>query len=508
MSTSTRVIKNTFYLYIRMGVSMFVSVYTTRILLQALGASDFGLCNVVSGTLAMLGFLSTSLSSTTQRFISYAEGEGLMEKTKEIFDTSLILHGMMSLVVMLLFTLCGFIFFNGVLNIPEGRELTAVLIYGCMTVSTVVSIVVVPYYAVLTAHENMLYYSVLGIIEVLLKLAVAVIISYAEWDRLLFYGILMAAESFFVTYLTLHYCVNHYAECRNVNLRRIPDKTLMKRMTSFAGWNVLHISSGMTTLYGMNIVINHFFGTLLNAAMGIATQLAGAMQGISANMTKSLAPVLVKSEGAKEREQMLSITMLGCKYSYLLYSMFCIPVMFHVPLLLGIWLHEVPEWTVLFTRLMIVCCLTNQLFEFLYQTIQAQGTIRNYNIVRSVVNILPLPVSIWQFTCGWEPFWITVDWIFFYMFIGGLINLYYASRNAGLSLSKWLKKVLLPCMLITIISCSLGYIMELVGYHGRKEEIISFFVFFFACLPLYWFIGVSRSEREIVLKRIKCKKYA
>lgn len=503
MSTSTRVIKNTIYLYIRMGVSIVVSIFTTRILLQALGASDYGLYNVVAGALSMLGFLSASLSTATQRFISYAEGEGEKNKIKEIFTTSTILHWLMALAVAVLFLVCGFIFFNGVLNIPEGRELTAILVYCCLIISTVFSIVVVPYDAVLNAHENMLFYSILGIFDVFFKLAIAVIVSYSDLDRLLFYGILMATESFLLRFVTQKYCRDHYAECQNVSLMSIPDKKLMKQMTSFAGWNVLNIGSGMLSLYGMNIIINHFFGTILNAAMGIANQLAGVLLGVSSNMTKALTPVLVKSEGAQEREQMLSITYAGCKFSYQLYSMFCIPVLFYTPLLLKIWLHEFPDWTVLFTRLMIVSCLIDQLFVFLYQTIQAQGDIRDYNILRSIVNIIPIPVAILQFLCGWTPSWIIIDWIVFKVIFGGFLNLYYANRNVNLSILQWMKSVFIPCALITLLSCTVGLALNYIEHDGFLYQLVSFFIMFFVCLPLYWLIGISGTQRKKVLNRIK-----
>lgn len=503
MSTSTRVIKNTIYLYIRMGVSIIVSVFTTRILLQALGASDYGLYNVVAGALSMLGFLSASLSTATQRFISYAEGEGDMNKIKEIFTTSMILHWLMALAVAVLFLVCGFVFFNGVLNIPEGRELTAILVYGCLIISTVFSVVVVPYDAVLNAHENMLFYSILGILDVVFKLVIAIIVLYSDWDRLLFYGFLMAAESFFFRYLTQLYCLNHYAECRNVKIRSIPDIVLLKRMGSFAGWNVLNIGSGMISLYGMNIIINHFFGTILNAAMGIANQLAGVLLGVSSNMTKALTPVLVKSEGAQEREQMLFITIVGCKFSYLLYSMICIPVLFYTPLLLKMWLRDFPEWTVLFTRLMIISCLIDQLFVFLYQTIQAQGNIRDYNILRSIVNIIPIPIAVWQFLCGWNPSWIIIDWIIFKVIFGGFLNLYYAKRNVNLSISQWLNKVFVPCGLITVLSSLLGYALMQAEHNEFRSQIACLFVLFSASLPFYWFIGIGRNERKKVLNRIK-----
>ena len=504
-STSTRVIKNTIFLYIRMGVSIVVSVFTTRILLSALGASDYGLYNVVAGALAMTGFLSASLSTSTQRFISYAEGEGEASKIKEIVNTSVILHWIMALSVGSLFIICGFIFFNGILNIPEGRELTAILVYGCLIVSTVFSITVVPYEALLNAHENMLYYSILGIMDVLFKLFIAIVVSYSSWDRLLFYGLLMAAEAFLLCLITKRYCLRHYSESHNISLKRIPNKEQLLTMTSFAGWNMLNIGSGMISLYGMNIVINHFFGTILNAAVGIANQLAGVLLGVSNNMTRALTPVLVKSEGSKKREQMLKITYIGSKFTFLLYSFFCIPVLFYTPTLLEIWLKEVPEWTILFTRLMILFSLIDQMFVFLYQTIQAQGDIRNYNIIHSIVNILPIPLGIFQYYLGWAPYWIIIDQIVFRVTVGGLINLYYAKRNAGLSIKRWIVDVLAPCFSTVAVTCIIGLGISVWGNASLLQQLIKLFSLFVLSIPVYWFLSITPSEKSLIISKLRKK---
>ena len=311
MSTANRVVKNTLFLYARMGTSIIVSVLTTRILLNALGASDFGLYNVVAGALYMLGFLSVSMSSSTQRFLSYAEGEG---------DMCISLHWRIALLVCVLYIIAGVFFFNGVLNIPIGRESTAIIVYGCLIFSTVFSITIAPYDAVLNAHENMFFYSVVGIVDVFLKLLIAILISYSDYDRLLFYGFLMAGESWLVRSVTKYYCIKTYEVCNSTNGIQ-HNYSMMKKMASFAGWNLMNIFAGMISLYGMNIAINHFFGTLLNAALGIATQLQGALMGVSVNMSKALTPVLVKKEGANQRLQMLEISYAGCKFS--LHFLYC-----------------------------------------------------------------------------------------------------------------------------------------------------------------------------------------
>lgn len=383
MSTSQRVVKNTVFLYIRTIVSLFVSVFTTRILLQGLGASDYGLYNVVGGAIAMLGFLSSSMSSTTQRFLSFAEGAGDEEKTGKYFNNSILIHNGLAILMVAIFAVAALFFFNGILNIPEERFSTAIVIYICMLISTVFSITIAPYDAEINAHENMLFYSITGILDVLFKLAIAIAVLYFPNDKLIFYAILMAVESFVLRLICQIYCRIHYKECRHVNLRANYDKQIIKEMTSFAGWNLVNVATGMLSLYGMNIVVNHYFGTTVNAAMGIATQLSGVMMGLSMNMIKAISPVLVKSEGGNQHQRMLEISYVSCKFSYLLFAFFGIPVLIFVSKVLSVWLKDVPEWTESFCVLLIIATLVEQLTVVLYQSILAGGNIKHYNMARA-----------------------------------------------------------------------------------------------------------------------------
>lgn len=496
MSTANRVVKNTLFLYARMGTSIIVSVLTTRILLNALGASDFGLYNVVAGALYMLGFLSVSMSSSTQRFLSYAEGEGDMCKIKMIFDTSISLHWRIALLVCVLYIIAGVFFFNGVLNIPIGRESTAIIVYGCLIFSTVFSITIAPYDAVLNAHENMFFYSVVGIVDVFLKLLIAILISYSDYDRLLFYGFLMAGESWLVRSVTKYYCIKTYEVCNSTNGIQ-HNYSMMKKMASFAGWNLMNIFAGMISLYGMNIAINHFFGTLLNAALGIATQLQGALMGVSVNMSKALTPVLVKKEGANQRLQMLEISYVGCKFSFLLFSFFALPILFSMPVVLQLWLKNVPEWTVLFCVLWFISGLVEQLYGFLYQAIQAKGNIKWFNINTSIASIIPIILTCVEFQFGFQPYWAIINWIVFRIVMCGVIHLYYAHRLIGLSVIRWGRYVFIPCLAsLACLSCIYWPIRPQV-YSGLLFQLSLVVAMFFISLPIYWFIALSREDRKM-----------
>ena len=498
MSTSQRVVKNTAFLYIRTIVSLFVSVFTTRILLQGLGASDYGLYNVVGGAIAMLGFLSSSMSSTTQRFLSFAEGAGEEVKIKKYFNNAILIHNGLALLMLAFFAIAALFFFNGVLNIPEGKFATAIVIYICMLISTVFSITIAPYDAEINAHENMLFYSLTGILDVLFKFAIAIAVLYFPSDKLIFYAILMAVESFVLRLICQIYCRIHYKECRHVNLRANYDKQIIKEMTSFAGWNLVNIATGMFSLYGMNIVVNHYFGTTVNAAMGVATQLSGVMMGLSMNMIKAISPVLVKSEGGNQHQRMLDISYESCKFSYLLFAFFGIPVLIFIPKVLSVWLTEVPKWTESFCVLLIIATLLEQLTIVLYQSILAGGNIKNYNIVRAVTNILPLFLSIGMFELtDLEPYWVFVNWMIFKSLGGSIVNVVYAKRTIGLKPMQFMDKILAPSALSSGIVVILGLCIWYICACCQINELVGLALTILAVIPVFWVIALNSKERSV-----------
>ena len=505
MSTVNRVVKNTLFLYARMGTSIVVSVLTTRILLDALGASDYGLYNVVAGALAMLGFLSASMSTASLRYMSYAEGKGDITAIQTIFNSSVRLHRMLALLVCGLYIIAGFFLFNGILNIPSGRETTAMIVYGCLIFSTVFSITITPYDAVLNAHENMFFYSLVGIIDVFLKLTIAVLVSYSDYDRLLFYGLLMAGESWLLRFFTKCYCDRTYPVCRAKSIKG-HDNEILKKMASFAGWNMLNICAGMISLYGMTIAINHFFGTLLNAALGIATQLQGVLMGVSGNMSKALTPVLVKKEGANQRHQMLEISYAGCKFSFLLFSFFALPILFSMPVVLQLWLKNVPEWTVLFCVLLFISSLIEQLYYFLYHAIQAEGNIKWFNISCSIASIIPIILTCVEFQFGFQPYWAILNWIIFRIVMCGVIHLYFAHRLIRFSVMRWSRYILIPCLAsLTCLSCVYWPIRPQL-YNGQLSQLSLIMAMFIISLPVYWYVALSREDRNVFVSIIKSVK--
>lgn len=450
--TANRVIKNTGYLYAKMAITMFVSLYTTRLILNSLGASDFGIYNIVGGAIAMLGFLNAAMAGATQRFMSFAEGEGKREKQKYIFNISIILHLLISLVVILVLIIAGFVFFNGILNIPADRIGAARVVYFSLIASTVLTVMNVPYDAVMNAHENMLYYAIVGILESFLKLAVAFVCVYAIGDKLIVYGILMAAIPFITLTIMKVYCHRHYEECI-ISPRKYWDKGLMREMTSFAGWNFVTSFTGIVSQYGLGIVLNHFWGTLLNTAQGIANQLSGQLMTFSNTMLKALNPVITKSKGSGDVELMFKASFSGCKYAYLMLVLFSVPFMFEMPYILKLWLVNIPDWAVLFCRLQLLRSVTEQLTITMGSVISANGNIKSFSIVKSILSILPIALAYISFYFGLPPYTMYVVWILCGGVLGGLLALYYAKKLCNMRMIFYFKEVLIPCIGTTSLMC-------------------------------------------------------
>lgn len=496
MSTSTRVIKNTSFLYAKMGVTMFISLYTTRLILNSLGASDFGIFNIVGGAIAMLGFLNGAMANATQRFMSFAEGAGEKNNERIIFNVSIVLHFILSIIVGLALIIAGLIFFNGILNIPKDRIFAAEVVYGSLITSTMFTIMTVPYDAAMNAHENMKYYAIIGIFESILKLLVAFITVYTLYDKLVVYGVLMAAIPFVTLTIMRIYCHRKYEECV-ISPKKYWDKPMIKKMTSFAGWNFTSSAASMVTQYGLGVMLNSFFGTILNAAMGVANQLSGMLMTFSNSMTKALSPVIVKSAGSGDKDMMIKSSLIGSKYSYYLLAFFAIPFIFEMPTILKIWLKNIPDWAILFCQLQLIRSLLEGTTGYISTMVNANGKIKGISISKSILSIMPLFLSFLSFYFNGSPYWLYIWWIVCWGILNNLVSLYYANKICGLRYCVYFKHTFYPIIFVSFcsaITCSIINMMFIPSY-------IRLFATFITSLCVFIFmvyVTMSSLEKETV----------
>lgn len=506
---SSRIIKNTGYLYLKMGVTMFITLYSTRILLGALGTVDFGIFNVVGGLIAMLGFINNSMAVATQRFMSFAEGENNMHKKKSIFNISIILHFFLAIIAGLILLFLTTFFFDCVFNIPNERVYAGKIVFFSLIISTVFSMMSIPYEAVINAHEDMGYYAIVGIFESILKLLIAFAICWTSYDKLILYGVLMTLLPICSLTIMRIFCHHRYKECI-ISPLQYWDKNILREMASFAGWNFIGISGAMIGSYGRGIILNHFFGAVLNAAYGIAIQINGQILSFTNNMLKALNPVIAKSEGCGETEQMIKISLKGCKFSYYILAFFAIPLIIEMPMILSLWLENVPLWTVTFGRLTLINSLVEQMTIALGTSLLAIGNIKQFNIMITVLNITFLTFCGLLFILGFSPIVMYVLNIIFSGVLASCFRIYYLSKYSDMKYSLFVKNVLVPVVAVSVISCVGGMISHYLIKNSYYRIIFTFIgsSVFFLFATYYW--GLLRDEKCVlwnILTNLKNRVY-
>ncbi len=499
---TNNIIKNTGWLYVKMGITMFISLWVTRLILQSLGASDFGIYSIVGGAISMLGFLNGALSSATVRFMAYAEGQSDQNRKITIFNVCTVLHICIAAIMVLVLFAAAFIFFNGILNIPPNRMNAAYVVYGSLVVSVFFNICRVPYDAVVNAHEHMKFYAILGIAESLLKLAVAFACVYTSKDKLIVYGVLMALIPC-MTYIATHvFCKKRYSECI-FKPRIYWDRNGMREMLSFASWNFATSMASMISSYGSGIVLNHFFGTLLNAAYGIANQLNGQLMNFSSNMLKAVIPVITKSEGSGQRAAMIYRSNMACKYSYLILAIFAIPFILEMDYILHVWLKDIPEWSVLFSQLTLVLSLIGQLTTAYVVSIHAEGNISMFSKVRSVFNLITIVLLVLFFAFGSSPVMLFVVSIGWNGIVGAIIMIYFMHQNCGMGYGLFLRDLLFPTIMVTLPSFLLGAIPALFIDASFVRLSMTIVLSLVGFVLGYWLLATDVNERDMIRNLIK-----
>ncbi len=504
MSTTTRIIKNTGFLYAKMGITVFISLYTTRLILSSLGTSDFGIFNIIGGAIVMLGFLNSTMANATQRFMSYAEGEGNLHKKRQVFNVSMVLHVGVAMATGIILLIAMYPFFNGILNIPLDRVFAAKVIYISTLVSTLLTIVNVPYDSVMNAHENMLYYSLIGIFECILRLIVAFTCVYTTSDKLIVYGVLMALIPFVTLTIMKVYCHRKYSECV-FGFKKYWDIGLVKQIASFFSWNFLTAISSLASYYGSSLVLNHFFGTVLNAAQGIANQVNGQLSNFSLNLMKAVNPIIVKRAGAGDKEAMNRATLVSGKYSTLLIVLFAVPFILEIHYVLRVWLKEVPEWTALFCAMQLVVTVICQMTSSAATAIYAEGKIKWYAIYKSLMNVSPVVLTFIAFYQGGSPYWLYIFMILVWSIGGDMVIVHYSHKQCGLRVMDFLRQVLCPVLAISIAMAIIGYGIQIILEESFVRLMLTCIVTTIVFASSIWMFVLKQEERSKSLMMIKKK---
>lgn len=495
-----RIVLNTFFLYAKTFMTMIISLYSTRLVLEALGKMDFGIYGTVAGAIAMMEALNIAMAQATQRFINHAEGGNDQKRLMKIFTNSALIHIAIGLFIMLLMATLYYPLFNGIFNIPEDRMVAAKLIYLFMAISSFFTIISVPYEALINAHENFLYYSVVGIVVSILKLIVAIGLLYYMHDRLILYGLLVTSITILNLIVLRGYCKRKYDECR-FSPSRYSDRYIAKEIGVFASWNFIGAFANIAGNHGSNILMNHFFGPVIIAAKNIGDQICSQVAVFTSNMTKALNPVLMKSEGSGDRQMMIRLTFLSCRYSYLLYLVLAVPFIYNANVLLTFWLKNVPEWAVLFCQLQVIRTLLEQLFGSLKTGLIAQGSIRKLNVYELLMGIISLITLYVLYKIGFLAYWHYYISITFIVIVNGVIKILLFKEYCNISIREFFCTVVLKDLLATLFTFCAGYAVLLI----IPESILNAFVSFLICSILIVIFGMNQSERIMLVKFVKSK---
>lgn len=499
-----RIAKNTILLYFRMLFSMVIALFTSRLILQRLGMSDYGIFNVVGGFVSMFTILSGALSSSISRFITFELGKGNKERLKLIFCTGVNIQLLMSLAIIVVGEPVGIWFLNEQMNIPEGRLTAANWVFQFSMLAFVLNIISVPYNAEIIAHEKMAAYAWISILDVSLKCFIVYLLAWAPYDKLIVYAILYAAEALFIRLLYGVYCQQVFEECK---YHMVFDKKVFKSMLSFAGWNFLGSSAGILNTQGVNLLINIFFGVTVNAARGIAVQVDSAVKQFVSSFTTAVNPQIIKSYAEGNLEYVYKLVCYSAKYSSFLLLYIAVPVILEAPTILKLWLDIVPNYAVIFTQLAVFSSFADfVLGNSLMTAIFATGNIRNYQIVVSIIGGMVFPLTWIAFYLGMPPYVTYIIYIIMYSLVI-YIRVHYASRQMGLPPMLFWQKALLRTLPVIALSFAAPlFILRIMEPGLLRLLLLTVFATIMTTI-LIASIGLSRQERNkfiiILINKIK-----
>ena len=496
-NSNKRIAKNTFYLYVRMVIVLGVSLYSTRIVLRCLGIEDYGIYNVVCGFVSMFSFLNASLSTSTNRFYNYEIGKGNIEGVRDVYNNSFRIQGGIAILILFVAEIVGFYYLNTYMVIPSDKLPTSNWIFQFSLISMFFTILQTPYIAIILAYERMNYYALVSIIDVLLKLLIALIIPYAPSDKLFLYGFLMMSISVANFFMYGGYAFNNFSELR---LSKQINKPLLKSMVSFSGWSFLNPLAYTWRSQGCNLVLNFFFGTIVNAAYAITNQVASAIDSLSMSVSVAARPQLIQSYSSGDYVRVEKLFFSTSKIMFILIATITIPLAFNMDYLLSLWLGDwVPEYSSIFCIFILMNKLIDSLNPTCSNLIMATGKIKKYMIVSSICTFAIIPIAIIFLNLIKEPISL-----FFIMVLCTITNQFFSVRILHeqfeiISQKKYLQTIIYPCCLLF---CSIVFSLYLTNKYilvdGVFQVTIDILITIILVIAISFAFILNNSEKALL----------
>lgn len=443
-----RIAKNTVMLYIRMIVIMIVTLYTTRVVLNVLGETDYGIYNIVGSVVVSMVFIQNALMSATQRFLSYEMGLAEEGDVGNVFSSSMNLHLKFLIIIIVILETIGVWFLNYVLKIPSDRLFAANVVYQFSIITFGLNLIRIPFNAIIISHESMNIYAVLSIVEAIFKLSIVIALKYLYSDKLITYGLLVFVITLLINGMYISYCRRNYKKETYINLKG--DKEVIKKMRGFLGWNLLGGVTSVATHEGPNYFMNYYLGVTVNAAMGIAKQVSSAVYQFTANFQAAFNPQIVKAYASNEKEYLFNLINKTSQLSFYLLFIFALPLFLCADYIFTLWLIDVPEYTVVFCVLMVLSQLIAAISSPLWMVAHATGDIKQYQIVMSIINLMIIPVSYVVLHFKYPVYLVLAFQVFLNLLVYAY-RLWFAKVRIGFPVMPYLKDVVLKCFLLALI---------------------------------------------------------
>lgn len=494
-----RIAKNTLMLYFRMILTMLVSLYTSRVILNTLGVEDYGIYNVVGGVVTMFGFFNGAMASATQRFLSYEIGKGDFVQLRKTFNATQVIHIGIAVLIFILAETLGVWFVKTYLVIPAERMEAAIWVYHFSVLSFMVSIMQVPYNATIIAHERMNVYAYVSILEVTLKLLIVFMLTWITYDKLKLYGVLQFLVVCIIATIYRIYTRRNFEESK---FEVVKDKELYKTLISYSGWSLFGGIASVFKIQGVNIVLNIFFGPVVNAARGIATQVQGAVNSFVYNFQMAVNPQIVKSYAAQQKDYMTSLVIRSSKFSFYLLFLMSLPIILEVNQILLLWLKIVPDYAPIFTKLVLVVILVTSISSPLNTAMQATGKIEVYQAVVGTLLILILPISYVFLKFGYPPE-VTLYITILIEIITLIFRLFFLKKLIKFPVLSFVKDVIVKNFIIVLLSSFLPFFIRSLMDENIFRLLIVVSVSLIWNASIIYIIGLNKFEKEIILNGIK-----
>lgn len=500
ISSKSTIAKNTTLLYARTVLIMVVTLYTSRVILQALGVEDYGVYTAIGGIIAFLSMVTGPIDAAISRYLTYELGRGNQDRLRRYFSTGLTTMIIFAVLSVIILETAGIWFLNNKMVIDENRVVAANWVLHLSIAAFVINLISAPYRAAIIAHEKMSLFAYMGILDAVLKLAVAFSLMASPIDKLILYAILLLAVAIVVRFIYTIVCNKQFEECRSVKISI--DKVLFKGLFSFAGWNVFGAMATFCRGQGVNILFNLFGGPVVNAAYGIANQVNGAVASFVNNFTTALNPSIIKSYAAHEKDYMMSLVYQGARFSYFLVLFFAMPLILEAKYITQLWLGQTPDYSVVFIQLMLIYSLIESLSKTIMAGVHATGIIKVYQIVIGLFQVIILPIAYVLLRIGYSPIAVLIAMVVVDI-IAVVARMIMANFIFGLSIKDYLISVIGRVFLVTIISLIIPLILVIY----LNNSLLSFFVVVIVSIVMtafsVFYIGCVQSERLVILNKIQ-----